>query len=291
MNKYADYYAQVLRCWPRSGHVCRDIGTALKLLVLWYVGFVALIIMFQRYLIYFPEAALNKDPSDYGLHVVHYDTVDDLRLMSWYAPPQNGKPVIVMFHGNAGNISRRVPKAVPFTARGYGFLLAGYRGFGGNPGWPSENGLYTDARAALTWLKAEQGIKENDIVLYGESIGSGVVSQMALEYPDVRALVLEAPFSSVADVTGQAYFWLRPLTYLVLDRFDNAKKAPYFDMPVLIAHGSKDEIIPPYIAKKLYDAVGSETRRFVLIDGGGHSDLAARGYLGEMRAFIEETAD
>lgn len=248
---------------------------------------VAVIIAAQRFFLYHPSAAWLGQPEQFHAAAVTYATQDNIALTSWYCAPQEGKPVFVMFHGNAGNLSMRGFKQDFFCAQGYGFLLAGYRGYGGNAGSPSENGFYSDARAALSWLMSEQKIDEGNIIIYGESIGTGVASQMALEYREAKALVLEAPLTSVPDMVGSVMPWMRPFKYMVLDDYDNLSKAPYFDMPTIVLHGSEDEVIPVETGKAVFAALGGIPKKLVLLKGGHHNDLTNFGLLQEIREFVK----
>ena len=173
-----------------------------------YGAIVAAVFAFQRNLQYFPSQVLQSAEEGTGglMQTVTYRTGDGLDLQAWYRRPDDGLPTLVMFHGNGGQHGHRAPSMLPYMERGYGVLLAGYRGYGGNPGSPTEDGFYADGRAALDWL-ATQGTGPGAVVLYGESLGSGVAVQMAAERP-VAGLMLQAPFTSAVDVGQVAYRWL-----------------------------------------------------------------------------------
>jgi fermentation-respiration switch protein FrsA (DUF1100 family) len=264
---------------------------ALKILVFFvavYLLLVTVMVVFQRHLMYFPTQQWSVDPARHNITVVKYPTSDGLMLTSWYVPPQGDKPVFVLFHGNAQNISSWISVPEYFTKRGYGFLLAEYRGYGGNPGSPSEKGFYNDGRAAMTWLMNNQKIPENKIIVYGMSVGSGTASQMAFEYKDIKALVLEAPFTSAVNEAGDVYPLLGPFKYLVFDKFDNISKAPSFRMPVIVLQGSADEVIPPTHGKALYDALITTVKKYVLLPGGHHNDLRDFGLFQDIENFISD---
>src|SRR5262249_12993473 len=144
-------------------------------------------------------------------------TADGLALLAWYLPPPAGRPVIVYYHGNGGHLGYRHGRMARFHAAGYGALFPEYRGYGRHPGRAGEGGLYADARAALDFLAA-QGIAPAHVVLFGESLGCGVAVRMASERA-VGAVVLEAPYSSVADV-AQSHYPFVPARLLLKDRFD-----------------------------------------------------------------------
>ena len=255
-----------------------------------YLFLVLGILFFQRHVMYVPSQGWALAPEAAGAKAVQYNTPDGLTLTSWYAPPAEGKPVIVMFHGNAGNISHRAFKLAHFAQEGYGVLLAEYRGYGGNAGSPSEQGFYTDGRAAVNWLMHEKGVAEKDIVLYGESIGTGTASQMALEYRNARALILEAPFASMEAEGRAVYPWLGPFIYMTLDKYDNIAKAPYINMPVLVVQGDADEVIPYTQGKALFEAMGSKDKEYKLLAGGRHMNLVDFGFLEIADAFVQQTS-
>ena len=154
--------------------------------------------LFQRHLLYFPDRTRPElgELSALGFREVKVTTADGLSLLSWYLPPREGRPVIVYFHGNGGHIGYRATRLRRFAHDGYGVLMLEYRGYGGNPGAPSEAGFYADAAAGLDFL-ARDGIIPNRLVLYGESLGSGVAVYLAAQR-EIGALILEASFTSVA---------------------------------------------------------------------------------------------
>jgi fermentation-respiration switch protein FrsA (DUF1100 family) len=278
-------YKKHWKNWLKSGNVCRDLWDTVIYFAKAYLMLVAFIIVFQRSVMYHPAAAWRVTPDSIGAQVVTYVTTDNIKLTSWYIPPKDNKPVFVMFHGNGGNISYRSFNQSYFTSKGYGFLLAEYRGYGGNPGSISEQGFYNDGRAAMAWLMQDRKIPENRIIIYGQSVGSGTACEMALEYKGIKALVLEAPFTSAENEADDVYPWLRPFTYLTLDKFDNIAKAKYFSMPVIVLQGAQDKVIPPTHGKALFDAVASPVKKYVRLEGG-HNDLAYHGLLPQIEYFI-----
>lgn len=238
-----------------------------------YVVVVAGMYLGQRSLQYHPDRTASGNPADVGLSMMKPVTIrteDKLDLTGWYAPAtEEGHPTVILFHGNAGKMSGRAIKAAHFIEKGYGFLLVEYRGFGDNPGAPTEAGFYLDARAAIQFVKA-QGVPENDIVLYGESIGTGVAVQMATEIQS-RGLILEAPFKSAVDIAKMRYYWL-PVDFLIKDRFDNFSKIKNVKMPLLIIHGDEDMVVPYAEGIGLFEAA-NHPKELITINGGGHSDL------------------
>jgi fermentation-respiration switch protein FrsA (DUF1100 family) len=205
------------------------------------------------------------------MSLVHVTTEDHLDLVAWFAPPKKkGGKVVVFYHGNGGNIYMRSNKARAFLDRGYGIFLCEYRGFGTNPGSPTEQGLYTDARAALKFL-ADKGYKHDQIVIYGESIGTGIAVQMALE-TQPKYLILEAPFTSAAAVAKESYHNMLPVDLLMHDRYDSIDKIKDIKADLLVIHGTDDVIVPTHFGKDLF-AAANAPKRFLLVKGANHNDL------------------
>jgi len=220
-----------------------------------YLAILVLLFSLQRRLLFVRDRR-RPDLTETGLapamRAIELITADGLRLLAWYQPPA-GKPgaLLLYLHGNAGHIGDRGERARPYLEAGLGVLLVEYRGYGGNPGRPSEAGFYADARAALDFLVG-QGVTTDRIVLYGESLGTGVAVQMALER-GCAALVLEAPYTSVAAV-AQGRYWMFPVRHLVLDKFDSLSKIGKVGCPVFIMHGLRDRIIPVRYGQELFEA-------------------------------------
>jgi len=260
--------------------VLASLGSVAAVVAVTYVAVVVLLFFFQRSLIYHP-AVMVPTPADSGvgdMRMVDLHTEDDLTLKAWYAPPRGADgPVVVYFCGNAGHIGYRAFKVRRLLDAGFGALLVGYRGFGGNPGRPSEAGLYADGRAAFTFLGGE-GVAPARVVLYGESLGSGVAVRMAWEQASsgpVAAVVLETPYTSIADVAAWHYPFA-PTRWLVRDRFDALAAIGAIGAPLLVFHAKDDRIIPIDLARRLFDAAG-EPKEARWFDAGGHGGLFEAG--------------
>jgi fermentation-respiration switch protein FrsA (DUF1100 family) len=260
-----------------SGLLRRWIVRLIKAVLVAYVVVLVILFALQRQLL-FPA---GKEPPSLEragraglMEPVRIGTADGLDLLAWYhSPPNRNAPLIVLFHGNGGTIEIRAAKAKTYISAGFGVLLPEYRGYGGNPGSPSEAGLYADGRAALAFASA-QGITPDHWVLLGESLGTGVAVQMATEQ-HVAALVLEAPYTSIADV-AQSAFPLFPVRWLMRDRFDSVKKIAHIGAPLLAIHGERDQTIPVRFGKALF-TVASEPKEAKWIPGAGHNDIARFG--------------
>jgi uncharacterized protein len=248
----------------------------------------------QRRLIYYPwpgraPAAASVLP---GSQEVTLDTEDGIRLHAWFVPaPTAGRgPAVVVCNGNAGNRALRAPLAAALSRAGLSVLLFDYRGFGGNPGRPSEDGLAADARAAQAWLAARPEVDPRRLAYFGESLGAAVALRLAVERPPA-ALVLRSPFTSLTDVGRLHYPWL-PVGLLLADRYPSADRAADLTVPVLVVAGERDRIVPAALSRRLYDAA-AEPKRFVLVPGADHNDAAlldGRELVGEILRFLEGTA-
>ncbi len=208
---------------------------------------------------------------------------DGLVLGAWYGPARPGRPTLLYCHGNAGTLGGRAERVRPYLERGYGVLLVAYRGYGGNPGTPTEAGLYADARAHLDWLLA-QGTPADQIVLYGESLGAAVAVQLATERR-AAALVLEAPFASIV-LSARARYPLFAFDWLITDKFASIDKIGRVQAPLFIIHGSLDRVTPMRFGRMLFDKA-LEPKAAVWPEGAGHNDLLSFGMVEAVTGFLE----
>lgn len=200
--------------------------------------------------------------------VVETQAADGVTCRHWYWPPRRvGGATLLLFHGNAGHLGDRAEKYRPLVAAGYGLLLAGYRGYGGNPGKPSQAGLLADARAVAAWAIARE---QGPLLLYGESLGAAVALPLAAEGLG-HGLVLEAPFDVITSVAAARYWWL-PVRLLVRDRWDSLARIPGVAQPLLWIHGTADPVTPLALGRRLYEAARCDKRALVL-EGAGHCDF------------------
>lgn len=254
--------------------------------VLLYLGVAFMLFVLQRTILYVPSKKRTPPPAIAEIALVQ--TADGLALEGWYFKPQEGRPVLLYFHGNAGAIKDRLVKIPDYLKAGYGVLLAEYRGYGGNPGKPTEVRLYKDGWAYLDWLARERGIGPERIVLYGESLGTGVSVELAAHLSDrgtpPLAVVLEAPFTSVLDVAKKNYFFI-PVDLLLLDRYMSRDKIKRVRAPVFIINGQYDEVIPEIHGKALFQ-IANEPKKIIQIAGGHHGDLSLFGLSGHVLEFL-----
>jgi fermentation-respiration switch protein FrsA (DUF1100 family) len=251
----------------------RRLLSLLKGCVIVYVMVVAILFFMQRQMLYHrtTEAPMLNDPTlAQKREIVCLTTADGLNLRSWYFPAATaGAPVVLFLHGNAGDIGNHLPFARFLIDAGYGVLALEYRGYGGNPGSPNESGLYDDARAGFAFLNG-QGIPDSQVVLFGESLGTGVAVAMAAEHP-VHALILRSPYTAIPDVAALALPYI-PARWLVRDRFDSLAKIGAIHSPLMIFHGDVDGLIPMALGRKLFDAA-PEPKTWLTVPGTGHNDV------------------
>lgn len=237
-----------------------------------YVSVLLLLYVAQRALMYHPSRIV-PEPGLYGasdMQVVRIATPDGFSLHCWWKPPSRAeRTTFVYYHGNAGNIGDRAFKVRHYLDAGYGVLLVGYRYNAESGGKPSEDGLYTDGKAAYEFVRS-QGIPAARIIAYGESLGSGVATKIATTN-DVGAVVLEAPYTSIGDV-AQTHYWYVPAKWLLRDRYDSLSRIDKLTVPLLILHGESDALIPVKFGRKLFETA-REPKEVHLVPGGGHADL------------------
>jgi hypothetical protein len=250
-----------------------------------YTALVGGLFFFQRQLLYLPDKTRPElaGLAELGVREVTLSTDDGLSLLSWYLPGQSGRPVIAYFHGNGGHIGYRFERLLRFAREGYGVLMLEYRGYGGNPGNPTEAGFYADGREALAFLEREAVVPKR-LVLYGESLGSGVAVELAAQH-EIAALILEAPPTSVAEV-AQCHFPYVPATRLVIDRFDALSRIGRVKAPILILHGERDRVVPIRFGRALFNAA-PEPKEGWFVPEAGHEDIVRYGGLDAAVAFIE----
>lgn len=250
-----------------------------------YLTFLALLYVEQRELLY-PRDPTRADIAAANLPGVEETTLtaaDGERLIAWVVSPREGKPVLLFFHGNAGNFARSARQARfrGLTEDGTGLFAVNYRGYGGSSGAPSEEGLLLDARAAYDAAVSRFGADR--LVGYGESLGTGVVLKLAAERP-LKAVILEAPYLSAAAVAQLAYPFA-PIGWLMKDQFRSDAVIGRVTAPLLVLHGGRDAVIPFAQGQALYD-MANMPKRFVRFSSGGHQDLPAHGSLPEIRGFL-----
>ena len=260
-----------------------------------YVAMLALVFWFQGKLIFFPLQELySLTPQARGLayEAVKLRSEDGEQLAAWWIPASASKPVqgtVLLFHGNAGNISHRSDYAAMFYGLGYNTFLVDYRGYGESTGKPSEAGTYRDATASWAWLTATRGIKAADIVIFGESLGGGIATWLAAKQAP-RALILSSTFTSVPDLGAEIYPWL-PVRWISRIHYNNLANLAQVRVPLLIAHSPEDEIIAYAHGERLY-AVAHEPKTFLKMRGGHNEGLvfAREQWVRAVQEFLQRHA-
>lgn len=250
-----------------------------------YLALVALLYVAQRSMMYFPATARTPPPAA-GLpqaEEVLLDTADGERVIAWHVPPHGDKPIILYFHGNGGALSYRADRFRALIADGSGLLALSYRGYGGSTGRPTETGLLQDAAAAYRFVVARYPVPR--IALWGESLGSGVAVALAAEQP-VGRMILEAPFTSAADI-GAAAYPIVPVRLLMKDQFRSDQRIGKVTVPVLILHGEQDRVVPIAFGERLYTLVAAP-KKFIRMARGGHEDLGLHGAVEAAQAFLAD---
>lgn len=249
----------------------------------------------QRRLMYFPSLE-RVSPASVGLPEAServLETPDGARVLMWYAPAKSGAPTILYFHGNGGSLKERSERFARYTEGGLGMLMMTYRGYGGSTGTPSEAANVADAKLAYAWL-IENGVAARDIILYGESLGSGIATQIAAANP-VRGLVLDAPYTSIVDVAARQYPFL-PVRALLLDRYETLRYIGRVKAPLLIIQGERDQVIPVGMGRAVY-AAAPEPKRMITFPDAGHSNhhrygstAAVLGWIADLTRMNERRA-
>jgi len=260
------------------------------MLALAYAALVALVYLFQARLVYFPQIAreIAATPKAYGLayEAVTLPTADGEKLAAWWVPHERAEGTVLIFHGNAGNISHRIDYLTMFRRLGYSTLLVDYRGYGQSTGSPSEEGTYRDAEAAWQWLTRERGVPARDIVVLGESLGGAVAVWLAARV-NPRALVIASCFTSVPELGAQVYPFL-PVRLISRFSYDSRATIKSVKAPVLIAHSREDDIIPFAHGRALYEAA-QEPKQFLEMRGG-HNDgfiFMRQEWVAQLAAFLD----
>lgn len=243
----------------------------------------------QRRMLFQPD---RRDPSPVAagvpeMRIVSFTTEDGILLRAWYAPAPQGHFTLLYCHGNGGNLGDRGGRARWLLDAGFGLLLLEYRGYGGNPGQPTEAGLARDAQAAMDFLN-KTGTSEKGTVLYGESLGTAVAVRLAAERAKtgspVAAVVLEAPFSSVTDIAASRYPWV-PVRWLLKDPFDARARIADIDAPVMIIHGEDDDVVPVRFGRTLFQSARNPKEAY-WIPGAAHDNLSSFGLRQHVEAFL-----
>ncbi|MBI3821763.1 MAG: alpha/beta hydrolase [Planctomycetes bacterium] len=260
-------------------------------LALGYVGLVSMLLFLENLLVYQPTTAerhWQPPPADEGIQDVYVTSADGSHLHGWWCPAKGSDHALLYCHGNAGNLSHRGASIVKLRKiLNASVLIIDYPGYGRSTGRPSEQGCYDAADAAYQWLTDEAKIAPRKIILYGGSLGGGVVTDVASR-KEHRALVLIKTFASLPDAASHLYWWLpAPKKLLMRNQFNSIGKIGSIHRPVYIAHGTADSLIPYTQGVRLFEAA-NEPKRFFSMPGKDHNDSLPEEMFIDLKKFLAE---
>jgi pimeloyl-ACP methyl ester carboxylesterase len=263
--------------------------TFLSLAAALYILFVALVYFYQERLLYFPLRGISTTPAQVGLpyEQVVLTTSDNVRLSGWFVPAESGQPVLLFFHGNAGNVSHRLESILQFHRLGLQVFIIDYRGYGHSEGQTTETGTYLDAEAAWQYLVTQKNFEPDEIIIFGRSLGGAVAAALAERHPP-RGLILESTFTSIPDLAARRYPFL-PVRRLARLRYNTAARLPNIHVPLLIIHSREDRVIPFHHAERLFE-VANNPKKLLPIKGS-HNDgfrVSASRYEATVGEFIRQ---
>jgi len=237
-----------------------------------YIFFGFFLFIFQRRIL-FNVSGVPQEPTYYGLkniEIIKIITSDDIELLAWFSQPKFNKPILIYLHGNSFDIGERANRIQRYIDEGWGVLLFAWRGYSGNKGNPTEKNLYEDAESALRWVDNNTELKKSNLIIYGESLGTGVAVELGTRYL-FKSIILESPFTSISDIAQKKYK-IFPVKFFVLDKFNNYKKISKVSSPLLIINGMKDEVIPHSHSVKLF-LKANNPKDCLFIDEAMHNNL------------------
>jgi uncharacterized protein len=264
------------------------LGWIAVIVLVLYTALTATVYVAQRSLMYFPDTR-HVTPAAAGLpeaEEVPLTAADGTHIHVWHVAPRDNKPVILYFHGNGGALAGEVERFRRLIGDGIGLVALEYRGYGGNEGSPTEQGLIEDAEAAYAFARAHYPVQQ--IVVWGGSLGSGVAVALAAEKP-VGRLILEAPYTS-AEAVGARRYWYLPVRLLMKDQFHSDERIGKVTAPLMIMHGMHDRVIPYTMGEQLFE-LANKPKHIVRFLDGGHDDLDAQGALNAVARFLAGDLD
>ena len=248
----------------------------ISLIIFGAIGFYFFYPWVENFFVFFPDRAHEFSPKTMHLDYeeVYFKTEDNKTLHGWFFPGKAASPVLIFFHGNAGNISHRLDNVTHLLEQGFGVFIFDYRGYGKSTGRPSESGIYKDGLAAYGYLEGKKKVPPEQIILFGRSLGAAVAVEVALKRR-VRALIMESAFTSTKDMakTMPLFALLSPL---LPTNYNNMEKVGRITVPKLIIHGDQDDIVPYAMGQKLFQAAKCP-KFFYLLPDAGHNDTYVVG--------------
>tara|TARA_A100001011_G_scaffold88349_1_gene92757 strand:- start:4272 stop:5069 length:798 start_codon:yes stop_codon:yes gene_type:complete len=224
-----------------------------------YFLIILVIYTLQRSLLYHPSENnyLEEKLLDHKIKKITISSEN--KLVGWYFKKDPKLKTLIFFHGNAGKLENRIYKLNDLSKLNINYLIFAYRGFSGNKGNPSEDGIYFDARAAKKWLNSN-GVEDHDLILYGESLGTAISIDLAKDF-DFAGIILESPFTSMVDL-AKIYYPYLPVNIMLKDRYDSINKIKYINSPILIMHGMKDKIVPYDMGIKIFEIANNPKYKY-----------------------------
>ena len=259
---------------------------ALSSLIFAYLAILIFVYFYQRNLLYLPsENNYQNDKIQFNYEEIFIKADQEIELKSWLIKKDFKKyKTLVVFHGNAGHLSNRIYKLNELYKLDINILLISWRGFSGNKGFPTEQNLYKDAEAAIKWLK-DQKVRNNQIILYGESLGSGVAVEIG-KRNKYNSIILESPFTSIEN-SAKIYYPYLPVRLLLKDRYDSISKIKMIDYPVLIMHGKKDDVTPFSMGKELFEKANNPKHSYFTSDDDHMMEFNSE-LLNKIKDFIQK---
>jgi fermentation-respiration switch protein FrsA (DUF1100 family) len=261
---------------------------AAKILVVIYIALIVMLASFERWLVYPapPPSGADWVAADLPHDDVTFAAADGTMLHGWYVPHESPRAAVLFCHGNGEHVARLKPALQKLRDEmGVSVFAWDYRGYGKSEGKPTEKSLLADARAAQLWLAQREGIRPEDIVLYGRSLGGAVAVGLAAEYP-VRGMVLERTFADMVDTAAFHFPWL-PVKWLMRNRYPSAERIAAYKGPLLMSHGTADRIVPFHMGKRLFDAATTPNKRFFMVEDGDHNGPQPDDYYAALGEFLD----
>ena len=254
------------------------------ILLFLYIFVIIFLFFYQRKLLYHPSENNYLDETSLNHNIEKKFIQSENKLVSWYFEKNSDYKTILFFHGNAGKLDNRVYKLNELSKLDLNYLIIAYRGFSGNEGKPTEEGLYNDSMAAKRWLNSNN-IDDSNIILYGESLGTAVAVDLGSKFP-FAGIILESPFTSMVELSKIYYPYL-PVNLLLKDRYDSINKISKITFPKLVMHGDKDNIVPFSMGKRIFESF-SEPKFSYFKSGDDHMMDFDQELLGNIKNFINE---
>ena len=253
------------------------------ILLFLYIFVIIFLFFYQRKLLYHPSENNYLDETSLNHNIEKKFIQSENKLVSWYFEKNSDYKTILFFHGNAGKLDNRVYKLNELSKLEINYLIIAYRGFSGNEGKPTESGLYQDAKSAKIWLN-NNGVKDKDIILYGESLGTAVAVDLASKH-NFAGIILESPFTSMTRL-AKKYYPIFPVKIILKDKFDSINKIQKINSPLLVMHGEEDTIVPFSMGVEIFEKSNTQKSKY-FIKNDDHMMNFDQNLISEIQKFIK----